>query len=93
MEQEENMMAEAPEINDALATMILEASEFGNEKLHTSRAIERQEGIIFYEDISTDVSNIIVTPIVDKVPQYMFDGAVQKISHMISRNDYGEGHL
>ena len=23
----------------------------------------------------------------------MDDGAVQKISHMISRNDYGEGHI
>ena len=39
------------------------------------------------------VSNVVVTPIVDKVPQYVFDGAVQKISHMISRNDYGEGHI
>ena len=74
MEPEENMMVEAQEIKDTLVTMILEANEFGNENLHTSRAMERQEGIIFYEDISTYVSNVIVTPIVDKVPQYMFDG-------------------
>jgi hypothetical protein len=93
MEQEENMMAEAHEIKDALTTMIIEANEFGNENLHMSRAVERQEGLIFYEDISTYVPNVIVTPIVDKVPQYMFDGAVQKISHVISRKDYGEGHL
>ena len=73
--------------------MILEANEFGNENLHTSRAIERQEGIIFYGDINTYVSNVIVEPIMNKVPQYMFEGAVRKISHIISRNDYGDGRL
>ena len=57
MEQEESMTAEAHEIRDALVAMILEASEFGNENLHTSRAIGRQEGIIFYEDINTYVSS------------------------------------
>jgi hypothetical protein len=93
MEQEENRMAEAHEIKDALVAMIIEANEFGNENLRTSRAIERQEGIIFYEDISTYVPDVIVTPIVDKVPQYMFDGTVQKISHMVGRNDYGKGHI
>ena len=95
MEQEENRMAEAQEIKDALVAMIIEANEFGNENLHTSRAISaiKRKGTIFYEDISTYVSDVIVTPIVDKVPQYMFDGAVQKISHMVGRNDYGEGHI
>ena len=93
MEQEESMTAKAHEIRDALVAMILEAIEFGNENLHASRAIRRQEGIIFYEDISTYVSNVIVDPIMNKAPQYMFEGAVRKISHMISRNDYCEGRL
>ena len=87
------MMVEAHEIRNALVAMILEANEFGIENLHASRAIRRQEGIIFYEDIRTYVSNVIVDPITNKVPQYMFEGAVRKISHMISRNDYCEGRL
>ena len=39
------------------------------------------------------MSDVIVEPIMNKVPQYMFESAVRKIRHMISRNDYGEGRL
>ena len=92
-EQERNTTRDLNDIADMVSMMIIEANEFGNENLlMTGTVIRGAAGNRAY-DIYEYVHDVLVDPIMNSIPLYLFRDAATKIRHIMSRNDYGEGQL
>ena len=92
-EQERNTTRDLNDIADMVSVMIIEANEFGNENLMmTGTVIRGATGNRVY-DIYEYVHDVLVDPIMNSIPLYLFRDAVTKIRHITNRNDYGEGQL
>ena len=90
-EQERNTTRDLNDIADMLSMMIVEANEFGNENLLMTGTVIRETGATY--DIYGYVHDVLVDPIMNSIPLYLFGDATIKIRHIMSRNDYGEGQL
>ena len=92
-EQERNTTRDLNDIADMVSMMIIEANEFGNENLLMTGTVIRETWGHQTYDIHGYVHDVLVDPIMNSIPLYLFRDAAIKIRHIMSRNDYGEGQL